>query len=115
MSTNELLKKLHKNAQAFDREQAAEVAKTARELCPRSNNNSPGHVHLQDTIRVIEDKETGAIEVVAGDAENLDVVPAPVVEYGTHRMPARPFMTPATMMVELKEGERLAKKRDFYK
>lgn len=75
-------------------EQAEETAEMARILCPVSDDNSPGHVHLRDTIRVETDSRTGFAEVIAGD-ESRGVNHAVVVELGGVFTPPRPYMNPA--------------------
>lgn len=64
----------------------------ARQDCPVSDNNAPGHVHTRDTIKVIRG-EDGNLEVVAGGA-------AIYIEFGHHTrsgsyVPAYPFFLPA--------------------
>jgi hypothetical protein len=114
VSTQELMKRVEKSAQAFDRELAEEGKQIARQSCPRSDNNKPGHVHLQDTIRVVENKK-GGIDLIAGDATKVDVAPAVLVEFGTHKTPGHFFMTTAAFYIEKKRREQLAKQKNFYK
>jgi hypothetical protein len=65
-------------------------AAAAKGICvartPRSQNNEPGHVHTQDTIRV-ERVESGHYKIVAGGAMLF-------IELGTmYRAPLAPMRT----------------------
>jgi hypothetical protein len=78
----------------------------ARALCPVSNNNTGGHVHLRDTIRFEVDEQTGAATMIAGDPEQ-GVTYAVDVEFGHHTasgsfVPAQLFFSSG---VEVARGE----------
>ncbi len=66
---------------------ANEAADMARALCPVSDNNTPGHVHTRDTIRV-ETEANGDVKVLADGA-------ALWIELGREAAPASPFLLPA--------------------
>lgn len=78
---------------------AEAIKKSAIDKVPVSDESSPGYVHLYQTIRVVGINQYAA-EVVAGDPRQ-GVLHAPYVEYGTYKMAARPYLTPAAV-----EGER---------
>ncbi len=66
-----------------------QAVETARATCPVSDN-TPGHTHLRDTIRMEINEETGEVTLIAGDpARGVDY--AGDVEFGTPERPAHPF------------------------
>ncbi len=70
--------------------------KVAVERCPVSADGpSHGSKHLWETIRITGVNQY-ADDLVAGDEEREH---GPYVEFGTHKMPARPFMGPAADVV----------------
>jgi hypothetical protein len=73
------------------RQAAEEIAGIARANCPVSDNNEPGHVHTRDTI-IARGVNGSRTDVVVGGAGSL-------IEFGTSRMGARPFLLPAAESV----------------
>ena len=83
---------------------ARAVRTVARQLSPVSDNNEPGHVHMRDTIEVVEVSETRHAVVV-------DKEYASFVENGTVHQDAQPFLRPA---FELCRKDFEAALRDFF-
>lgn len=68
---------------------------------PVSDNNEEGHVHLIETIKDVEITR-GVHEVSAG--EDLPDWRAGFVEFGTVKMAAQPYITPAMTSPEVAEA-----------
>lgn len=83
------VKKIQKDTADF-------VVERQTELCPRSDNNEPGHVHIADTIHVEQDGDVH--RVVEGDDDHIY---GPFLEHGTDKMAAQPHQRPAAI-----EGKR---------
>lgn len=67
----------------------------ARQLCPVSDNNDPGHTHLRDTIVAEIDPATGAATLAEGDeARGVTLERVLAVEFGTSRMAAHAHNRP---------------------
>lgn len=88
-----MLRRAEANARRVQLEAAEEGARFARALCPVSDNNAPGHVHLRDTIRVEVGGPTGDVTLAAGD-EAKGVRHALHVEFGTVFRAPSPYFLP---------------------
>ena len=67
--------------------EGAEVARSvAVQLCPVSENDAPGHVHMRDTIKLLYGKYGGVRLVVEKDYAGF-------VNFGTVNQDANPFFT----------------------
>lgn len=73
----------------------AEVVKElASQLAPYGDTDEPGYVHLRDSGAVEPGDRPGTYKVVFHSDH------AAFVEFGTHKMAAQPYLTPATQRVE---------------
>lgn len=71
---------------------AEAVKELASQLAPLGDTDEPGYVHLRDSGEV-EPIQSGAYKVVFHSDH------AAFVEFGTARMAAQPYLTPATQRV----------------
>lgn len=104
--------RIKRDAAEFNLSQGKEIVKIARRLCPVSDNNDPGHVHLRDTIRTEKGRRQGEVKVIAGD-ESQGVFHALPVEEGYHTqsgsfVEGQPYMRPAIEQVRKRARRRRA-------
>ena len=92
---------------ALASEFARDIAETAKDLAPFDPDNTT-EPHVRDNIHVRR-KGTGA-EVYVNRGGVRDEVPA-YLEFGTFKMAARPFLSPAARMVVEAHGARTASRR----
>lgn len=89
----EIERKIEEAARKRSLQMSQEIAELARQECPVSDNNEPGHVHTRDTIEVVEVDNGYSVEV--GGA-------AVWIEFGTHLWEGHPFLMPAADLVHKK-------------
>ncbi|WP_321397382.1 HK97-gp10 family putative phage morphogenesis protein [Emcibacter sp.] len=77
----------------FVENMAADIAAGARDRVYRNKKSADTHSPLAESIMVVQ-KPRGADVTTS-------VSYAPYVEFGTQKMPARPFLTPATEEVKV--------------
>ncbi len=96
LNLSRLRRVLQGSPQAIDRAAKAyaeAVEELASQLAPLGDTDTPGYVHLRDSGAVEPGDREGTYKVVFHSDH------AVFVEFGTHKMAAQPYLTPATQRV----------------